>query len=78
MQVIESRKENERYRNDYTNLSETSGHKRGRRLQKMRQLEDGEVTFFEAVLVWLGKVGIVVSVYKRFYEACYLVLSLHT
>ncbi|CBJ33596.1 conserved unknown protein [Ectocarpus siliculosus] len=34
---------------------------RRKRLQKMRQLEDGDVTFFEAVLVWLGKVGIVVE-----------------
>eukprot|EP00752_Nemacystus_decipiens_P001612 g1572.t1 len=46
---------------DYTNLSSGSWRQRSARRQKMRELEDGDVTFFEAVLVWLSKVDITVE-----------------
>lgn len=62
-QVIQTRKEK---KNFYNNLSTGSWRQRKLRRETMLELEEGDVTFFEAVLVWLSKVDITVSRGGRF------------
>lgn len=57
-QVIQTRKGN---KSNCTNLSISSLRQQQAQRQRMRELEEGDVTFFEAVLVWLSKVDITVS-----------------
>lgn len=45
----------------YTNASESFATGMRKRRESLAKIDDADVTFFEAVVVWLSKVGIVVS-----------------